>query len=220
MPHFYNKNLKYVLSVNLKVMYSTLIKQKSLKLIIQKKYEFNMILIKLSGHIKFYLLVRNPYDRLESFYKDKFINHPNTTAFSEGYNWQHSQKIFFPFFNINLTDSFDTVRKRLPEISFSDFIRVLPHVYKRDAHLIPQYKVENIKMRSYVVARIKYDRVLKLENPETPDFLNSIGIDTVHKYNSTQHIPGHFHWDQESREIVNTIYRQDFLKYDYQFLHS
>ena len=70
MIHFFHKKNKILVSTNLKVMYSSLKQTDSLVEIKYKKFLF----LKITNifKVKHYLLVRNPYTRIVSFYKNKF----------------------------------------------------------------------------------------------------------------------------------------------------
>lgn len=67
MINFKKINEELYLITNFKVMYSTLFEQKSIECVhfSKKKILLNNLYL---GNSEFYLLVRNPYKRLESFF--------------------------------------------------------------------------------------------------------------------------------------------------------
>lgn len=95
MPIFKKGNNSLYLLTNYKVMYSTLKQQKEIRRIVfSNKTQFKIVLTQwFLNNFRFYLIVRNPYDKIESFFREKFrksLDHYEKNGF-----WQESQKIFF-----------------------------------------------------------------------------------------------------------------------------
>ena len=212
MPQFYCKEENYYLSTNSKVMWSTLKNQNNLKKIQNANFALCKALepFGVIRKRKHYLLVRNPYDRLESFFRDKLRKHavPNR-------GWQRSQRIFFPLLGINKGTPNDDVKEKLMCLSFDTFIKYLPCLYFKDGHLHPQFWVENIGHRLFKWT-ITFDKVLKMEQQEDLAFLaNNLKIDLQIRYNYTRDIDIEINWAEKTREIVNSIYHLDFIHYNY-----
>ena len=99
MPHFINNKLKYILTTNYKVMYTTLCQQKNLSKINNRNITIKYLIR--SNYLKDYnhfLFVRNPYKRIISFFQDKFYYFPSQAQDNFCWdNWESSHKIFFPY---------------------------------------------------------------------------------------------------------------------------
>lgn len=219
MPIFKKRNNSLYLLTNYKVMYSTLKHQKNIeRLVISNKTKYTIILNQwLAKDLKFYLIVRNPYDKIESFFKDKFrqsLNHDENNCV-----WQASQEIFFPYLDIEESMSPETIKNKFKDTSFSNMIAILPEVYLLDGHLQPQYKEANLviilwKFTIQVPIRIK--KVFKLESLKDLNMLNKIfGIDTNIKVNITSEVREELMWTKQDLQIVNKLYRKDFKRFKY-----
>lgn len=198
MPHFLNAKAHYFLSLNFKVMYTTMKKQKDLKKVL-------WIRPLLSKYDK-YFIVRNPYDRLESFYRDKLgkdVNHQKI--------WLSSQKIYFE--PLEITDSPDEIKMQvIRDMTFEQFIRILSMNYMKNRHLHPQYKI---------FTGLKPKRILKMENPDDLRFLSeTLNLDMDIRANSTGKADKYIHWDKELADIVNRIYEKDFKLYGYPYMET
>ena len=195
MPHFLNAKKHYFLSLNFKVMYTTMKKQVDLKKVL-------WIRPLLSTYDK-YFIVRNPYDRLESFYRDKLGKDVNPRKI-----WLSSQKIYFE--PLGITDATDEVKMQaIRDMTFEQFIRILPLNYMKNRHLHPQYKI---------FSGLKPKRILKMENPDDMRFLSEkLQLDMEIRANSTEKNEKHIHWDKDLADIVNRIYEKDFKLYAYPY---
>ena len=194
MPHFYNKKEKYYISVNFKVMYSSLRKQKHLK-------KVKPFWLQLSSKPK-YVIGRNPYTRLESFYRDKLNKDLDQTSY-----WLRSQKIFFKPLGIKKSASIDEKYQALKAISFSEFIHLLPEVYMNNRHLHPQYKI---------FKNLKVAKKMKMEMQADRDFVEQkLKLDLSKKVNTTEKAKFDLQWDQAMNEIVNQLYKLDFEYFNY-----
>jgi hypothetical protein len=209
--YFQDRARTYFLITNFKVLYSTLKRQDNL--VIAEASATNDLLY--SPHIKRYLLVRNPYDRAESFYRDKFVLYPRGVAFRDDFRWQHCQRIFFD--ELNLTGkSFEEIKKGLITTSFKQFIHLLPLKYRTDAHLIPQATAFNFAAEGKMHS-IQFDRILKIEDDDSMDFLSDhLGIDVSIVENCTKSSNISTDWDPELRKVMLETYKDDFnlLAYD------
>ena len=145
MIHFFHKKNKILVSTNLKVMYSSLSHTDSLVEIKYKKFLFLKIINIFK--VKHYLLVRNPYTRIVSFYKNKFQAIPKRAFNREFLKFEGIEKLFFTHLNINSDDSNDVIASKLCSLSFVDFIRLLPQYYQRDFHMHPQSRIFYSKIK-------------------------------------------------------------------------
>lgn len=217
---FKKKEEELYLVTNYKVMYSTLMKQQSLERVyppFSNKIISKMCFARFGlTNTKFYLLLRNPYFRLESFFKDKFRKVVKVSE-REG-KWQLCQKIFFPQLGLDTSMPLSEISKRLLETSFSEFISMLPHTYKKDGHLHPQYwsiymtifKKVNVKLP------ISFQKVYKMESEKDIGLLaNIFDLNLGIKANSTKSMNISIEWTSKELEIVEKIYGDDFRKFNY-----
>lgn len=216
--HFHNKSKSYYLTTNYKVWYGTLIHQPELKILKKEEYidivkNFNLDKSD-PNKIKSYHLVRNPYKKLESLYKHKFIHQPlNLKSFED-----HPLYVtLFPFLALDIYDV-EGAKKKLKETSFESFIRLLPLIFSLDWHLIPQYTSHEIEVTEGKF-KVGYDRYFKVEDEEDKLFLRTeLGINTEIKMNSTETTSQKIVWTPELRNIVNLLYRNDFLLFGYEII--
>lgn len=177
-------------------MYSTLRKQPELKKLKEE-------LIWLYSPKVNYVLGRNPYSRLESFYRDKLHKDLGLDK-----KLVRSQKIFYKPLGIKSNDTKDSIIKRLSEITFEEFIDLLPQVYMKNRHLHPQTLI--FKNRKNV-------HKLKLEDDNDMEFMNNVlGINTQMKANSTSKAKFDLKWNSKMFEIVNQLYNDDFYYFGYE----
>jgi len=203
--YFQDKDRSYFLITNFKVLYSTLKRQDNL--VIAEASAVDDLLY--STHVKRYLLVRNPYDRAESFYRDKFVLYPREVKFREGFRWQQCQRIFFDELGLK-GKGFEEVREGLAETSFRRFVGLLPSKYRADAHLIPQAAALYFAMDGKI-HDLSFDRVLKVEDEASMNFLrDQLQFDLSIMENVTKRSNISIEWDAEMREIVNEVYKDDF----------
>ena len=212
MPFFINKSKNIVVSLNYKVAYSNMYANKIYKEIYRQEFLRYYISRKLFFRkIKFYLIVRNPYNRLESFYKDKFIQHPGSINLKD-VKWQDCQKIFLAQDLIKSRNN-TLIRKTLMSIPFNEFIELLPKVFQYDAHLYPQYLIANQKIKNFSV-HIKYDKYFKLESA-LEEMENIFSFERKIKTNNTSNVNIDIEWNTSSRKVVNRLYAKDFSLFDY-----
>ena len=180
MIHFFHKKNKILVSTNLKVMYSSLNHTDSLVEIKYKKFLFLKIINIFK--VKHYLLVRNPYTRIVSFYKNKFQGISKRAFNREFFQFEYSQKLFFTHLNINSDDTNDVIASKLCSLSFVDFIRLLPQYYQRDHHMHPQnrvfyFKKKNRWLRLFLINLARYVlkykiQIIKIEDLEKMNVLS------------------------------------------------
>jgi hypothetical protein len=222
MAHFANPSKGYYISTSFKVLYTLLCSQPSLQLINNTKMSANAYLKRLAHgwNLPHYLVVRDPYRRIESFFKDKFRQTP-LMQLNEYAQLQHCQQIFCPFLQIGPHDSPGAIREKLLGLSFAQFVEQLPHVYQLDWHLLPQVMTPKVYYRAWPVAPLIITRTLKIESPDDLRYLqDELAIDLSHKHNSTDAIQLEGAWSPNVRAIVNKLYRADFKKFGYKLVDA
>ncbi len=218
MPFFKVKDGTAYIATSYKVMYSTLSRQTNLERISTKQFFLAVVQNRTQlSKARFYLIVRNPYARLESFYRDKILGARANVA-RKG-EWQHSVEILFPYLNVSNNTKESEVADRLESITFKDFIALLPEIYLQDEHLHPQSRLLRGLFDRFKLTRnitVQYDRVIKLESDNDRSALASAcQLNFEHRINDTAHIKAQLTWDLLSRQIVNDIYSDDFSVFDY-----
>ena len=166
MPIFKKQQYPHYLITNYKVMYSTLKRQQNLQRInldtgFFKQYVKSKFI---KDPLKMYLVVRDPYARIASFFKEKFRKSVNSYE-EKGY-WQNAQKIFFPFLGLYDTDTPAKIKETLLATSFDEMVAIIPQVYTLNGHLHPQYyKVKSVIsiLGISLKYKLKIDNIFKIE---------------------------------------------------------
>ena len=167
---------------------------------------------------EFHILTRNPYDRLESFFKHKLrkrvIKIRKTTI-----PWELSQKLFFPSLSLTETTPRAQVAEALMGLSFCRFISLLPEIYNLDWHLTPQfYSMYVPRYPSYFFRiPIRIADIYKMENPGDLCRLERRFDITIGKFNvaDSDVFGSEIGWGRNEIKIVNQIYTRDFDCFEY-----
>ena len=113
---------------------------------------------------EYIMLVRNPYRRLESFFKEKLRQKVNMVFDENPYVLKRHQEIFYPYLKINPSDSLETKVSGLLKLSFKDFIMNVKAVYKFEDHIAPQ--TLNFSRGVFGLDRVmRMNRYIHFENP-------------------------------------------------------
>lgn len=217
MPHFVNETQRYFLSTNYKVLYSLLYYQPTLQIASKERLSQNGWRKRWApfGTWPHFLLVRNPYQRLESFYKDKFRQDPMHTlrAYTE---LQRCQRFFCPYLHIEPSDAPITIREKLLSVSFAQFVQLLPEVYLFDEHLHPQVYIMTSRWHC-ISFQFKFNRILQVESAHDLAYLqDKLGLDVSQKYNHTEQVVYPTPWPLELCALVNQLYKADFVAFNYE----
>ena len=142
---------------------------------------------------KHFLIVRNPYRKLISFFQDKFRVFPSEAQDDfTWHQWESSHKVFFPHLGINRMISAVEIMDKLIYMRFDRFIHLLPKVYLIELHLWPQNYIRNLMYGRILLRQIHFDQVLKMESIDDMRFMgNELGLDLSKKYRSTNGQPIH-----------------------------
>lgn len=154
-----------------------------------------------------WLVVRNPYKRIVSCFKDKYRKQP-TRIHEPNFVWQDCHDIVFEREQVSQSASDEIKAAALLAFSFEDFIKLLPTIYGQDAHFHPQMWLTRLQWSDHRIGRWPNIRVVRMEDSET---LSEIpGIDLSHEANATGHIRTDFEWNDKTRDIIRSLYRDDF----------
>lgn len=197
-------------------MYSTLLHQKCLKLILLNNRGSFREFVAQQKQTKTIIFVRNPYTRLISLFEDKFVRFPDQSLserikYGDDNGWQVCQKIFFPYLNLSENSSTETIRNQLKSISFAKFILLLPKVYHQEIHFHPQTVILQ-------QCQINQASIIKIEKLDYQYIQKELGLDLSLKLNqnpkkNTSYID--YISSSEILKTINSLYQEDFDYFNY-----
>ena len=129
------------LATNPKVLTRTLLSQKSLARVTGKIRYAHMIAKNINPALgpEYIMLARNPFLRVESFFKEKLrLRVRQALDPVDPYLLKRHQELFYPRANIAQGDSLEDKVRKLLSIRFEDFVEELPKVIEYDDHLRSQ----------------------------------------------------------------------------------
>ena len=205
-------------------MYSTLSKQGNLvRAGLSKRLYLNILLSWIFPKSKFYLIVRNPFDRIKSFYKSKFpkaeINRLWMLQNEKG-EWQKCTEYFFPYLNLNTDMAPKMISQVLISTSFDKVISILPNVFSKDGHMTPQHYAKKISLSKYGYRcriPIRFQKVFKIESKKDLNEIEKIfDINLSKPLNSTKNIVEDFTYNDDNVKTIANIYKRDFEEFKYE----
>lgn len=202
MAHFINKQNQYVITTSYKVGYSTLRANSHLTKISDK------ILKKVPNSFSHYMILREPFKRTESLYKDRFLR----LLKEDNLETKLHQKIM-RYFDMDR----DVFKAFLEQLDFETFVmKVLPKIM----HLDPHTKPQNESRKRFVHKKIKFIysyynlEYFKIENKFQMDRLGELtNVDFSVKVNSSNNNI-QLKWTEDMRKIIKKFYRKDFQLYN------
>jgi len=218
MIYFYNSLKGYFIATNEKVLSSSLKSMSEVVQVHRKKIIINDLknkLIFIDNDSQF-LFVRNPYKRIESFFKEKLREKvKNSTKYDNPYNLKLHQKIFYPYAGVNENDEVEEKQKKILNFTWLQFIESLPYVYQLDPHLKPQSGVLWPKIKNWFPYAMKFDKIFKIDDTNHRKEIESVlGLDlSIRKNQSPPN--NEIIWNKKAFGIVNKLYKNDFVKFDY-----
>lgn len=138
-------------------------------------------------------LVRNPYSRIESLYRDKFHKSVDKN------NVQHCQKEIIKIFGMDRF--FDR------SISFDEFvISGLSKLITTESHFYPQTK--------FIPEYIK--NIFRVENSCDLYYIFSLfNTNIIHEHKTVNVVNSKIIWTDETKSIVEKLYSTDFKRFNY-----
>ena len=214
MPHLIDKSGKILVTTNYKVMFTRLKNVDGMKWLFMKQVLVHKLKHPFSEHL---MMVRNPYEKLISFYKDKFRLDPVERLSIPGKQPQDAQAIFLPYLGIDTSHPREQIQQILLNVSFDTMIKLLPKVFYKNDHLHPQHWITNISFGRIKFTGLRFHpTILKLEQKDDMNYLSKkLNIDTSIRTKTTSSIHHPITYSPEQIRIVNQIYQADFRLYSY-----
>jgi hypothetical protein len=112
------------------------------------------------------------------------------------------------------------ISKKLMQTEFEKVIQILPKVYLKDGHMMPQYLARKIvfsKFGVHMSIPIRFEKFFKIESKEDLEELSKIfELDLSRKLNNTKVFNTNINWSKQSIEIVKGLYEKDFKYFNYE----
>ncbi|MEO0794569.1 MAG: sulfotransferase family 2 domain-containing protein [Verrucomicrobiota bacterium] len=168
---------------------------------------FLRALTKASNPRRAYFVVREPYARIESCFKDKYRKQPQRIAV-DGFYWQACHRLIYPYIGITESDSDQKIAEAFLNFSFEDFVKLLPKLHSFDGHFQPQHWSNRLTLGNKRLLALPGCEIIRIEDRERFAEIPGIRVDSY--ANSTKHLNAKTVWTPEMNEIVRKIYRHDF----------
>ncbi len=206
---------KYV-ATNPKVMTSALNRQPSLRRVVGKRryLEFALGSISPTFGPNFTLLARNPFGRVESFFREK-LRIRVYEARDGARELKRHQSIFYPWLGVSDTDSVSQRCEALLDLSFADFVSLLPRVAHLEDHLNPQiHNYTRAVGPMHWVAH--FDHIVHVEDDDAMAlFADEFNLDLGTRDNDSSAARVNLAWSAPMVAIVHRLYRDDFRTLGY-----
>lgn len=214
---FRSKIRNCYLAANPKVLTQTLLRQKNLIRFTSKRRYVHFLLkeVSIEAGPEYIMLVRNPFKRVESYFREKLRQKVRLVFDQPPYVLKRHQTIFYPYLGLTEEDSLQKKHDRLLALDFKSFVRALPDVFAVEDHLAPQTRnfSRSILGKSFTM---KMNRYVQIERKsEMEDLARYLGLDLSIRLNSSADINEPIVWDDESVEIIKRIYEDDFTTFGY-----
>ena len=201
------------IAANPKVLTSSLNVQDNIERYFSKKRYLHFISqnLGISGFGNYYFLTRNPFSRVESYFKEK-LRQKVFKVFDDDqpYQLKRHQEIFYPFIDIDENTTDEEKVKKLLELGFEDFIKLIQKVYKQEDHLSLQTDNYTRNLFGFYV-RPKFENIIHIEREKDLNFLsNHFEINLGIRKNSSHDEKNEIIWTDQSIQIVQNLYHKDF----------
>ena len=160
-----------------------------------------------------FYIARDPYERLVSCFKDKLRKQPGRIE-EAGFAWQHCHELIFRQIAIGPSATDDEKAAALRAVSPDRFIQMLPELIPFDGHFQPQYWITRMSVGRFRIRVLPQIETVRMEHAHELGRIPDLRIDLVR--NSTKHIECDFEWTQKAREVVRSLYAEDFRIASYQ----
>ncbi|WP_010606657.1 sulfotransferase family 2 domain-containing protein [Pseudoalteromonas maricaloris] len=161
-------------------------------------------------------LVRNPVDRVVSFYKDKIIDagRRNDNGKIQIQNCQYMLLAMMQM-ELSLETTVADILAGLRAVRFDVFaLKMLPHLYPHTKHLTPQYAILPEEIREAL--NDNNYRVVKMENSEQlSKELTPLGVDVGVIHNQSK-VNTQVELEERVSVFIKNLYTQDYGEYQYE----
>jgi len=165
---------------------------------------------------EYVMLVRSPYLRVESYFREKLRQKVKKVFDKEKpYTLKRHQEIFYPYIGLSSSDSLETKVEGLLNFSFKDFVSRIPEVYTIEDHLTPQ--TYNFTRSFFGFERMmRMNRYVHVENKNEMLWLaDYFKLNLSIRVNDSSGEGKSIEWDDESISIVKSLYKRDFEVFGY-----
>ena len=214
MPRFLDSKRALLVTTNMKVLYSSLCRQPDLRPVGEGALLREIIRPRRHRHLMF---VRDPYERLVSAWTDKFRTHPRSLGTPRFQGWQKIQFLYLRASNFDRWDSDDSIRDALLGIDFGSFVKRIPALFWRDAHLRPQSYRQSLSLKMQIrLLPLRIDELVRIEAIDHQHLLDNYGIDlrTIRE-NVTDHAPPAHYFTPALQALAERVYDVDFRRFGY-----
>lgn len=194
---YYTNNFKEIFLINYKCCFSSfdeLFKNNKINKYTKKNY--NELIKKIKEHTKIYFIIREPLNRLKSFYNDKF-----KYCFDGTYvncDEQYCQKNMYKYFNKNKIKNLN--------FSFNDMVSCIKNGYK-DGHIKLQCELLNNLIKK------ENCEIIKLEDNNFNNKIKSILGFELPRNNITKN-KFDYSLTEENLKFIREFYKNDYILYN------
>lgn len=196
---FVSTKYKKVVVTNYKVMFSTLNTSDNY----QEIRFLKAITFLLNPTYTNYFLTRSPYNRLESFYKDKLEIHLNPSK------WQYCQRVIINTMGWQHFSESEIIKK-LSNMDYETFILNLEKYYIKDLHMTPQY----LTIKKGGIYFGNHIQKIDIDNPKGKEKIKNELLKVNKVHNSTPHRA--FRYTAQMLDIIHRLYSKDFKYLGYE----
>jgi hypothetical protein len=208
MPRFFERSRRFAISTNMKVMYSSLCAHEHLEEISELAFG-RAILRKRLPHL---LLTRDPKARLVSAFRDKFRNQPRVLGQPAFHGWQRIHQVHYRYLKLKDSDPDEVKQARFLEMSFEEFVSLLPKTHLLDGHLRPQYLLQWLRFKRLLpVAPARVTHICPMEGLDPQEAREQWGIEMGERRNVTPKGGDDFFDDAKAAAIIARVYRRDYV---------
>jgi hypothetical protein len=159
---------------------------------------------------EYVLLARDPYSRVESFFHEKLRYRVGQALNpSDPYQLKRHQTVFYPWLDTSAEEPIAAQVETLLEMSFDQYVRLIPEVWHIEDHLAPQTTNYTRTVFGRPI-RMGFDRIVHVEDElAMQETAERFRLDLAIRQNASERLH-EVAWSDEGRAIVRQVYAQDF----------